>query len=449
VQRPGPVRRHRGHRGRATQFAPGLRLAAGPQRLRPDAQRTDPVTAADQDLLHAIPVNAPLPRPVLDGNEPVTRLYGAVITSAERARHAAWVTSNQPGWSPLLTAESLRQVAATTTVTSHHCQILLRTLAARTADSTPELSDRLLRAADAATRARVRWLHLAQALNHVSTDTMRHLSPATGEPADLALCTGRLAYADPTWTLSSGPGHQHRSPRDLAPHPADLPLAIAAAHHACDAMTSLACTERIRTAASAYRLLVPTRSLPDTMDIPRPYAPALRDRVYTLLSFCQDTAEAAAHTAEAAAHTAEAAAHTGEAAAALRAPSRILAAARAAANAGRVTSPSPAPGEPSSALQPRELTGAVQNALHGLGITSPRLLQTGRRPRPRNRPADPRRRRTTRPAPQPAHPHNPGHITQHPRTHPQHQRSRRPPHSDPLALPPASGYQHEPPEAER
>jgi hypothetical protein len=31
--------------------------------------------------------------------------------------------------------------------------------------------------------------------------------------------------------------------------------------------------ERIRTAASAGRLLVPTRSLPDTMDIPRPFAP--------------------------------------------------------------------------------------------------------------------------------------------------------------------------------
>ena len=179
------------------------------------AQRTDPVTAADRDLLHAIPVNAPIPRPILDGTEPVTGLYDAVITSANRARHAAWITSNQPSWSPHLTADSLRQVAATTTVTSHHCQILLRTLAARTTGSSPELTARLLRAADAAGRARDNWLNLAQALNTIDTDTMRHLSPTNGEPADLALTTGRLAYADPTWTLSSGPGRQPRPPAGL------------------------------------------------------------------------------------------------------------------------------------------------------------------------------------------------------------------------------------------
>ena len=332
------------------------------------AQRTDPVTAADRDLLHAIPVNAPIPRPILDGTEPVTGLYDAVITSANRARHAAWITSNQPSWSPHLTADSLRQVAATTTVTSHHCQILLRTLAARTTGSSPELTARLLRAADAAGRARDNWLNLAQALNTIDTDTMRHLSPTNGEPADLALTTGRLAYADPTWTLSSGPGRQPRPPAGLAPHPADLPLALAAAHHACDAVTTLAYTqrERIRTAARAYRLLVPTRSLPDTMDIPRPYHPAPRDRIYELLSLCQDAAEPAA----------EASAHAGEAAAALRAPSYILTTARAAAIATRDTSPGPPPaGEPAFDLHPRELTGAVQNTLHGLGITSPRLLQ--------------------------------------------------------------------------
>ena len=123
-----------------------------------------------------------------------------MITSAERARHGASATSTQPAWSPHLTADSLRQVAATSTVTSHHCEILLRTLAARTAD-TAGLSASLARAADAAGRARTGWLHLARALDQVDTDTMRHLAPTAGEPADLALCTGRLAYADAAWTL--------------------------------------------------------------------------------------------------------------------------------------------------------------------------------------------------------------------------------------------------------
>ncbi len=335
------------------------------------AQRTEPVTADDRDLLLAIPLNAPLSRPVLDGSEPVTVLYDAVITSADRARHAAWVTGTQPAWSPHLTADSLRQVAATSTVTSHHCEILLRTLAARAAGSdTAALSASLDRAADAAGRARTGWLHLARALNQIDTDTMRHLAATAGEPADLALCTGRLAYADATWTISSGPGHQPRPPHDLAPHPGDVPLVLAAAHHACDAVTSLAYAQReqIRTAASAGRLLVPTRSLPDTMDIPRPFAPALPGHVHALLRLCQDTAEAAA----------EASAQVGEAAAAIRAPSYLLTAARAAAHADRDAStspPHPAAPEPAVAGHPHERAGAVQDLLHRLGVTSPDLLQ--------------------------------------------------------------------------
>ena len=331
------------------------------------AQRPDPVSADDRDLLHAIPLNAPLPRPILDGSEPVTALYDAVITSAERARHAAWVTSTQPAWSPQLTADSLRQVAATSTVTSHHCEILLRSLAARTADGdTAGLSAGLLRAADAAGRARDGWLHAARALNQVDTDTMRHLAPTAGEAADLALCTGRLAYADAAWTLSSGPGHQPRPPHELAPHPGDVPLALAAAHHACDAMTSLAYAERerIRTAASAGRLLVPTRSLPDTMDIPRPFAPALPGHIDALLCLYQDTAEAAA----------EASAQAGEAAAAIRAPSRVLTAARAAASAGRDAStsqPHPAARGPAFAGQPPERPARSRTSCTGSASPAP------------------------------------------------------------------------------
>jgi hypothetical protein len=344
-----------------------LVLSAGVQA----AQRDAPVSAAERDLLRAIPLNAPLPRPILDGGELVACLYDAVITSAERARHAAWMYGTQPAWSPHLTAGSLRQIAATSTVTSHHCEILFRSLAARTADrDTPGLSAGLLRAADAAGRARAGWLHVARALNHIDTDTMPHLSPTAGEAADLALCTGRLAYADPAWTLSSGPGHEPRPPQDLAPHPGDVPLALAVVHHACDTVTSLAYAERerIRTAACAGRLLVPTRSLPATMDIPRPFAPAPRPRVYALLCLYQDAAAAAA----------EASAEAGEAAAAVPAPSYVLTAARAAAHPGPDASPGRphrAGPEPATAGQPPEPAGAVQNVLHRLGITSPDLLQ--------------------------------------------------------------------------
>jgi hypothetical protein len=280
------------------------------------------------------------------------------------------------------------------------------------------------------------WIPVRKPGGTSDTDTLRYLAPTAGEAADLALCTGRLAYADAAWSLTSGPGHQPRPPADLAPHPGDVPLALAAAHHACDAVTSLAYAERerIRTAASAGRLLVPTRSLPDTMDIPRPFGPALRGHVDALLGLYQDAAGAAA----------EASAEAGRSAAVVRAPSCVLTAARAAAHAGRDARPHPAAGAPAS--QPRELAGAVQNVLHRLGVTSPGLLQRAAdidqaseqliieaagQPGARREPPSPVT--PDRSASGPAHIHG-GHDPGDPR-------AASPDH-------PAAGHQHEPPEAE-
>ncbi|HUY52573.1 MAG TPA: hypothetical protein VMV92_43875 [Streptosporangiaceae bacterium] len=107
--------------------------------------------------------------------------------------------------------------------------------------------------------------------------------------------TGRLAYADPEWTLASGPAHEPRPAENLAPGPADVPLAVSAVHYACDMLTSLAYAEReqVRAAGAAQRILVPTRSLPDTMDIPHPFAPALPDRIDALVSLYEDSGQAA------------------------------------------------------------------------------------------------------------------------------------------------------------
>jgi hypothetical protein len=69
------------------------------------------------------PVRIPRGAQIHDHDQP-----DAVITSAERARHATWAASTQAAWSPQPTADSLRQVAAT----SHRCEILLRPLADRT-----------------------------------------------------------------------------------------------------------------------------------------------------------------------------------------------------------------------------------------------------------------------------------------------------------------------------
>lgn len=146
------------------------------------ARRREPVSAADRELLHAISLNAVPPRHVPDGSESVAALCDIVITSAQRARHAAWAAGAQPAWSPRMTADSMHRAAATSTVTSYHCEMLLCSLADRTADGDRgELSVPLLRAADAAGRARASWLTITQALNQVSTDTHRNLAPTPSD----------------------------------------------------------------------------------------------------------------------------------------------------------------------------------------------------------------------------------------------------------------------------
>jgi hypothetical protein len=57
----------------------------------------------------------------------------------------------------------------------------------------------------------------------ITTDTRGTISLVAAETANLALWTGRLAYADPCWTPALGPSHRTRTPEALAPEPHDLP----------------------------------------------------------------------------------------------------------------------------------------------------------------------------------------------------------------------------------
>ncbi len=347
-----------------------------------NAHRKAPLRAYDAEILRAIPASSPpqrrLPRPA----DPVAGLCEGVTSSAWRARDAARQARLRPPWSPGLTANALRQVAAASTVTSHNCQTLLQALAIRAGDGS-EASARLERAAEAAGQARDGWVQVAHALDQVTTDTRGHLTPPAAEAADLALWTGRLAYADPGWTLASGPGHQPRTPQSLAPGHADLRRAVSAIHYACHTLATLARTEReqIRTAGTARRILVPTRSLPDTTDIPRPFAPAPPDRINALMADYEHAAGAAA----------EATAAVGDVAIEVRAPSRVLTLASPAADGGRSTrtrragptGPVPAAGERradrdrAEERQRGELPGPVERTLQNLGVTDNDLLRRG------------------------------------------------------------------------
>jgi hypothetical protein len=73
----------------------------------------------------------------------------------------------------------------------------------------------------------------------MTTDTRGTVSPAAAETADLALWTGRLAYADPSCTPALGPSQATRTPQALAPEPGDLPTVVAAVRQASQTMTRI------------------------------------------------------------------------------------------------------------------------------------------------------------------------------------------------------------------
>jgi hypothetical protein len=173
------------------------------------------------------------------------------------------------------------------------------------------------------------------------------------EAGHLALWTGRLAYADPAWTPARGPSPAVRDPASLAPGPAAFTQIASAMHYTADSLARAACTDldTIRTAASAGRLYVTTRSLPELEhDVPRPYAEAPQDRI---------AAAAAAYAG--AADTTQAVLHSAaQVAAALDAPSQVLSA------AGQATA------HPATA--PR---GRLEQNLIDLGVRDAQLLRQG------------------------------------------------------------------------
>jgi hypothetical protein len=267
---------------------------------------------------------------------------------------------------------SLHQVAAASAVTSHNCHVVLQTL---TTGISGRESDRLrtslAEAAEAANHARQAWRRVAGALDQVVTDGRGHVSPVAVEARDLAIWTGRLAYAEHGWTPSRGPQREIRPPGSLLPAPQQVPLVVTAVHHAWHTLTRLAWAQEgvIRTAAQAGRILVTTRSLPDDFDIPHPYTQAPREHIDRLLSGYRIAGHASDRATTA---VAEAAKATG-------ASSRVLAVAMAAgtgndrAEMGRCAMNSQRPtGSKARAL---ELVGPVEHTLLDLGVARPDLLR--------------------------------------------------------------------------
>jgi hypothetical protein len=356
--------------------APSWRAAPGPRHTLREAghclqtlaefvqaaSQHEPVPAAQRELLRAVPGSALPPRRLPGPSHDIAGLREGTIAAAQRIRRAAWHAATQT--TPAITTGSLRHTADASTLTSYHCELLLRAVADRAQAHFPGLdaSQEIARAADAAGRARASWLTVARTLRRIAIETPADAPQPPGEIIDLALWTGRLTYADPGWTLTSGPAHQTRPPAILARNLADIPQLISAVHHALDCLEATAGTEhdQLQAAARAGRILVPSLSLPraQTRD---PFTPAPQSRVTDLLGAYHAAGQASAHAATAASNIA---AWTG-------APSAVLATARAATGSDdrwRRTRHTIARNEP-------HWPGPLETSIRDLGVTSPWLIQ--------------------------------------------------------------------------
>ena len=356
--------------------APGWRGAPGPRHALREAghhlrgvaesvqvaSQHEPVPAAQRELLHAVPGSALPPRRLPGRSHDIAGLREGTIVTAQRIRRAAWRTATQTA--PAITIDSLRHNADASTLTSYHCELLLRAAADRGAAHfpAPDVSEEITRAADAAGLARASWLAVARTLRRITIEAPDKVAQPPGETSDLALWTGRLTYADPGWTLASGPAHQTRQPHVLVRSLADIPLLISAVHHALDCLESNAGTEhdQLHAAARAGRILVPSLSLPraQTRD---PFTAAPLSRVSDLLGVYRTAGQASARAATAVCGIA----------AQVGAPSRVLATARAATGT-----------DDCWRRAPRRITrngpnwpGPLETSVRDLGVISPWLLQ--------------------------------------------------------------------------
>jgi hypothetical protein len=335
------------------------------------AQQHEPSGTIGAEVLAAIPVNILPLRHALRGGEPVVVLCEGAISSAERVRHLAWLAAEPAPASRNVTTTSLRQVAENSTVTSHNCAALLDVLAVRMDQAGHrDASTWLVQAAETARQARDGWLRAARGVLRIRTATHGAVSAAAVEAGELASSSGRLAYADPQWSPSDGPDRPLRRPETVATE--DVPQMVAAAHHACQTLETLAHAEhdQIRAAARTGRILVPTRSLPEQYDIPYPFARAPRERVEELLASYAQAGHASRRAAEAVGVVAEI----------VQAPSRILTLTRSAVtgHADRLLEvPGPGPGRSAEAGDDARAPagpGPVETTLLDLGVTDPGLL---------------------------------------------------------------------------
>lgn len=343
-------------------------------------QGDDPATAADTDLMQAIPVSLPPARQPPQDGETAAELARGVAVSAARLRTVAQAGGEDAAWSTVMTAESWRWMATGAAVICHLSELMLRSLAdspglgADTPGAAAQLSD----AAEAAAKASARWREVSAGWNLMTTETRGLTAPGIADTGDLILRLGRLVFTDPGWTPVRARRAPLRDLADLVPTTGQAAVVVGAVHQVVDTLAWMCPAElsAVDAAIRAGRIYVPTRTLPEYYDVPYRYGNATPAATAALLDVYQAACTATDH------------AVTGLDAVAvtINAPTRVLAAARAAtgpaADTGeRHTAAAPGqPGQRSSASTPQrpDWPGSVERAVRNVGSPDLILLMRAR-----------------------------------------------------------------------
>jgi hypothetical protein len=223
------------------------------------------------------------------------------------------------------------------------------------------------------------WNQVDRMWDVMITESRMLPTQAMTDASDLVLRMGRLVWDDPHWTPAHSRRAPLRNPVALAPGTSAVAAVVAAVHQSVDALARLAKADMnaVEAADQAGRLYVPTRSLPEDYDVPRPFATAPVSRCRVLHEAYRVALNASVQAARA----------LDELSIATGAPSKALALARAAASAqsrrpGNQPRPDDGiPGDPPPSDTPfahgRAVTGRpgpVEEAIRARRVSDPVIL---------------------------------------------------------------------------
>jgi hypothetical protein len=341
----------------------------------------DPVRPADAELLCAIPAAiVPQRQRPSSAGESVAELCDGITISASRLRGAMRDSKDRARWSPSVTSGEWQWMAQAAAVTSHLSELALQALATRAGHLPgPPVSETQLRdAADSMVGMRAAWHQVDRLWDVMITESRMLPTQAMTDASDLVLRMGRLVWDDPHWTPAHSRRAPLRNPAALAPETDAVTTVIAAVHQSVDALARVAKADMdaVEAAGQAGRLYVPTRSLPEDYDVPRPFATAPVSRCQVLNEAYRVALDASVQAARA----------LDELSVTAGTPSKMLALARAAASAqsrrpGSQPRPDGIPGGPQPADIPfthsRASTGRpgpVEQAIRERHISDPVML---------------------------------------------------------------------------